>query len=463
MSAEPTEGTLLAGKYRVERELGRGGMGVVYEARHVELDQRVAVKLLLPEALGNAEAVSRFLREARAAARITSDHVVRVFDVGTVDGGQPFMAMEYLEGRDLGAVVAERARLPAAEAVGYLLEACEAIAEAHANGVVHRDLKPSNLFLMRKRDGSSVVKVLDFGISKVSHASGSDGAVTRTAALMGSPLYMSPEQMASSRDVDHRSDIWALGIVLYELLAGRVPFVAETLPQICVAVMNHPALPVSSVVSDVPAGLSAVVERCLAKSPAERYQTIAKLAEALAPYAAGGSGALHRITQSFTGAPAELSPAQAVTAGSGATQGAWGKTRPPQDRRPLVWVVAGFGFLAVGAALYFGMRGRDPAEVAAETAPAETPAAVSSIVPTAAERSAAPPPPFPTAAPDVMSAAPAVSTLPPAAAAPTPRVARRAPSPASSVIDTAARRSEPPPTAKSSAPGLGKPGARSRL
>src|SRR3954470_13666053 len=216
MSEAPVqEGEILAGKYRVERVLGVGGMGVVVAATHLQLDERVAIKFLVPDALSSDEAVARFAREARAAVKIKSEHVARVIDVGTLDNGAPYMVMEYLEGGDLSRVLQAQGPLPVEDAVEYVLQACEAIAHAHVLGIVHRDLKPANLFLTKRNDGSQSVKVLDFGISKVlsgnSGASSSDAAMTRTRAVMGSPLYMSPEQMTSTRDVDGRTDIWALG------------------------------------------------------------------------------------------------------------------------------------------------------------------------------------------------------------------------------------------------------------
>jgi len=227
-------GTLLAGKYRVERVLGQGGMGVVVAAQHIHLEERVAIKLMLAEAAFSAEAVARFVREARAAAQLESAHVAKVSDVGTLEDGRPYMVMEYLDGHDLANVLAANGPLPLQDAIDYLLQASEAIAEAHSIGIVHRDLKPANLFLTRRRDRTPQVKVLDFGISKVSGSarSSSDNALTRTSTLMGTPLYMSPEQMTSVRDVDARSDIWALGIILFELLTGAPPFVGETLPQV---------------------------------------------------------------------------------------------------------------------------------------------------------------------------------------------------------------------------------------
>ncbi len=224
-------GTVLAGKYRVTRVLGEGGMGVVVAATHIQLDEPVALKFMLPSALGSTEAIARFLREARSAVKLKSEHVARVSDVGTLDTGAPYIVMEYLEGSDLAGELLTRGPLPPTDTVEYVVQACDALAEAHALGIVHRDLKPANLFVTRRRDGSPLVKVLDFGISKSSALNevGGGGSLTKTGGLMGSPVYMSPEQMKSAKDTDARTDIWALGIILYELVGGRTPFESETL------------------------------------------------------------------------------------------------------------------------------------------------------------------------------------------------------------------------------------------
>ena len=208
-------GAIIAGKYRIERVLGEGGMGIVVFAVHEQLDQPFALKFLLPTLVSQADIVQRFLREARAAVRIQSEHVARVLDVGA-EAGTPYMVMEYLEGGDLAEMLSQRGPLPPQEVVGYVLEACEAIAEAHAMGIVHRDLKPANLFVAKRPSGKPVVKVLDFGISKVP-ITGKDVALTSAKAVMGSPGYMSPEQMVEASHAGPRSDLWSLGIVLYEL------------------------------------------------------------------------------------------------------------------------------------------------------------------------------------------------------------------------------------------------------
>ncbi len=258
-------GDVIAGKYRVDRLLGVGGMGVVVAAHHLQLDEKVAIKLLRPEAMTTPEAVARFDREARAAVKIKSEHVARIIDVGRLDSGAPFMVMEYLEGTDLAGWLAQHGRLPIDQAVEFVLQACEAIAEAHALGIVHRDLKPANLFCVRRMDGSQSIKVLDFGISKVTGATTGQQpmAMTRTQAVMGSPLYMSPEQLESSKGVDARADIWALGIILYELVTGAVPFQSEMLTELVIRIVASPPPPPRTMRQDVPPALENVILRCL--------------------------------------------------------------------------------------------------------------------------------------------------------------------------------------------------------
>jgi serine/threonine protein kinase len=266
-------GEIVAGKYRVERVLGRGGMGLVVEANHIQLDQAVAIKFLLPDAAQIQGASARFLREARAASRIKSEHVARVLDIDTTPEGSPFLVMELLVGIDLHQYIRTRGPMSIADAVDAILQVCEALAEAHALGIVHRDLKPSNLFLTRRLDGTSLVKLLDFGIAKAPETQGwSEGHLTATRGTLGSPMYMSPEQLRDTSSVDHRTDIWALGVILYELLTGHLPFESFG---------KH--------FDNAPEALVQVIAKCLDRDPSERHDTVGDLAEALRPFAADKS------------------------------------------------------------------------------------------------------------------------------------------------------------------------------
>jgi eukaryotic-like serine/threonine-protein kinase len=285
-------GDVLGGKYRVERLLGSGGMGFVVAARHVELDKRVAIKLMRADAARDPDNVERFLREARAAVRLRSEHCVHVIDVARLEDGTPYMVMELLAGRDLGAIVEREGPRSVSDAVLYVLQACEGIAEAHARGIVHRDVKLSNLVLTRRVDGRPVVKVLDFGLAKMVSTSRELRALTQSAAVMGSPMYMSPEQMRATRDVDVRTDVWSLGVCLYEMLTGRGPFEGATVPELCSMVLTQPPLPMPR---DVPEGLAAAVFRCLQKEPAGRFRDVAELADAIETFAPDAAGAAHRI------------------------------------------------------------------------------------------------------------------------------------------------------------------------
>ncbi len=272
-------GQILVGKYRIERVLGGGGMGVVALATHVQLDQRVALKFLKPEHVARPELLQRFAQEARAAARIRGEHVARVTDVETLPDGAPFMVMEYLEGEDLSERMQRTGRLPYLEAAGYILEACEAIAEAHALRVVHRDLKPANLFLARQPDGGQIIKVLDFGISKMLD---DEVGLTKTQASFGSIPYMAPEQMRNAKYCDERTDIWALGVTLYELVTQSYPFHGSTGPEVVAAVMEGSLISLASIDPHAPQGVVRVIHRCMQRDPSQRYIDVAELAGDLA-------------------------------------------------------------------------------------------------------------------------------------------------------------------------------------
>ncbi len=289
------EGEVLAGKYRVERVLGIGGMGVVVAAQHIQLDEKVALKILRPEALGDEDAVARYGLEARAAVKIKSQHVAGVIDVGSLPNGAPYIVMEYPESRDLDAWIEQRGPLPIEQAVEFVLQTCVAVAAVHAMGIVHQHLKPSNLFCVRRIDGQLSIKLLDFGISKRADRSGrlplsvsvtAKGlGFTRTPALMGSPLYMSPEQMQSSREVDAGTDIWALGVILFELLAGYTPYSADAVTELAIQIAAEPTPSLRDLRPEVPLALEEVIGRCLEKDRGERYANVAELSLALLPFA----------------------------------------------------------------------------------------------------------------------------------------------------------------------------------
>jgi serine/threonine protein kinase len=302
MAEAPQIGDIVGGKYRIESELGRGGMGVVFRARHTLTDRAVALKWMVPDRDADAASVQRFLQEARAMGRIEHPNVVGVLDVG-LEGEGAYLVMELLRGRSLRSFLSE-GKLSPELAVSLLLPAIDGVSAAHAAGVIHRDLKPENLFFV-EGDGSAIptTKVLDFGISKlhVDGAPSSSAPITATGATIGTPSYMSPEQVRGSRDIDARTDVWALGAILYELLAARVPFQAGTYSGLLVAIVIDQLVPVDVVVPDVPSELARIVERALQKEPADRWPDVMSLRRALAPFAARDIRDSLRVTRPDTG------------------------------------------------------------------------------------------------------------------------------------------------------------------
>jgi serine/threonine-protein kinase len=281
-------GDIIGGKFEILQLIGTGGMGFVVAANHIELGEKVALKFLRADCLANQELVGRFAREARASVKIKSEYVARVFDVGSMPNGAPFIVMEYLEGKDLYEVVHDNGPLPIKTAVEYMMQACEALAVAHAAGIVHRDVKPENLFLTKRATGMEIIKVLDFGISKVALTGSvfeSTLPLVKTMMPMGSPVYMSPEQIRASSDIDPRTDIWSLGCVLFELLTGHPPFEAPSITLLTATILEQAAPLLRAQCPDAPAELEAVVARCLEKDPSRRYQDVGELAIALYPFA----------------------------------------------------------------------------------------------------------------------------------------------------------------------------------
>jgi len=366
---ELAPGTLLLGKYRIDGLIGTGGMGHVVRASHLYLHQPVAIKLLLPELTASADTVQRFLREAQATVKLRSEHSARVMDVGTTEEGVPFMVMEFLDGNDLNQILRHHGPQQPAIVVDLLLQACEGIAEAHALGIVHRDIKPSNFFITRRPDGSMLLKILDFGISKTSIGYGD---LTGTQTVIGTPSYMAPEQMKSGRDADPRSDIWSLGVVMYQLIVGRPPFSGESYAELVLKVGLEPPAPIPV---PVPTGLDDVIMRCLEKDPSQRHQNVGELARVLAPFATDPLAAAQSATRSLRtlqqqrsslpgmgspltaggglATPIPISPAQLTprswppSQGTSVSRGAGQVTYQTHGNRG--WLIAGVAFLCVAA------------------------------------------------------------------------------------------------------------------
>jgi serine/threonine-protein kinase len=376
-------GTILLGKYRVEDVIGTGGMGRVVRASHLYLQQSVAIKVLLSEMAQNASTVSRFLREAQATAQLKSEHIARVIDVGTLPDGTPLIVMEYLTGNDLNQILRHHGPQSPAIVCDLMLQACEGIAEAHAADVVHRDIKPSNFFVTQRPDGSMLLKILDFGISKTPHGVTD---LTGTQAVLGTPTYMAPEQMKSGRAADARSDIWSIGVVMYQLLTGRPPFGGESYASLVLQVNGEPPAPI---MVPLPAGLGEVILRCLEKDPQNRHQNAGELARMLAPFAsdpgaaalsaarttrtlqhkAGVPGGVPIIAGGGLATPMPLSPAQLTPhtwqPPSSISQGAGQVTY--QVRSPRGWIIA----TATALVLLAGTGGYIANELTKEHEPAE--------------------------------------------------------------------------------------------
>jgi serine/threonine-protein kinase len=287
----PQSGEVIAEKYRIEEPLGEGGMAVVFAAHHLLLDKPIALKILSPDLPRLPQLRERFLIEARAAARVDSPHVARVMDVGTLESGLPYMVLERLEGCDLAELLEVERRLSIGDAVDYVLQALQGLAHAHTLGVVHRDLKPANLFLAHQSDGSAIIKILDFGIAKLSTSDPEEkerpSRATQQGQAVGTPMYMSPEHVRNEKFIDHRTDIWAMGVVLYELLTGHTPFEADGIGETFGAVLNR--LPTSARASrpEIPDPLDDAILKCLQQDPDDRFQDVAQFARAIGPYGTG--------------------------------------------------------------------------------------------------------------------------------------------------------------------------------
>jgi formylglycine-generating enzyme required for sulfatase activity/tRNA A-37 threonylcarbamoyl transferase component Bud32 len=281
LSGRIEPGDVIDGTYRVIRAIGAGGMGAVFEVEHCLIKRRGALKVLHPELARDQELVTRFIHEAQAAAAIGSEHIVEVTDAGIADDGVPYLVMELLDGRDLRQELKARGRLAPGRATALAFQVCRGLAAAHAKGIVHRDLKPENLLLYARADGGEGVKILDFGMAKFH-----DLRITGSAATLGSPYFMAPEQFGGSRDVDHRCDLYALGVILYELLTGELPFKGPSLGELVYQVVMTTPRPPRQLCAEIPAPLEAVVLKAMAADPDDRYESATELGEALASFRA---------------------------------------------------------------------------------------------------------------------------------------------------------------------------------
>jgi serine/threonine-protein kinase len=447
------EGQTLAGKYRIGRMLGAGGMCLVYEAEHIHLRQAVALKLLKPELARDPTAVARFAQEAQAAAKLRSHNVARVYDVDKLPDGQPYITMELLVGHDLGTELQRRYALPMDLAVDYVRQACNGIAEAHALGIIHRDLKPENLFLTELGEMTErrLLKILDFGIAK--NVEEGSRKLTAPDAVFGTVDYMSPEQIRSASTVDHRTDIWSLGVILYELLTGRTPYSGDA-RSVIAQIVSDPVVPPSRYVPTLPPALVAIVMRALAKDPAERFQSADELQRVLEPFSEG----IEPITEVLAKLPPETVPRRNISSrawGDGRADGRTNlsfETSSPKgwaSRAALVPFLGAAAITALGIVMWkkdlLGMPHRRPVVVQSAAPPYEaatTPVPVTPAAPppptilgaskppdrlppatTAVGASHAPPPPKPrpkSAPAPRPSVAPAPSSTPAPAPSPTP-------------------------------------------
>jgi len=323
-------GELIDEKYRIVRLIGEGGMGAVYEGENTRIHRRVAIKVLHPSVSEMPDVVARFEREAQAAGRIGSEHIVEVLDLGNLRSGARYMVMEFMDGDSLSARIRQRGSMLPSDLYPVARQLLEALSAAHGAGIVHRDLKPDNVFLLRSRRGQpDFVKLLDFGISKFSGSGPGALSMTRTGVVMGTPYYMAPEQAKGARDIDHRVDVYAAGVILYEALAGRVPFLADTFNELLFKIVLEKPEPLAAVAPHVDAMLAGIVERAMARDPNDRFQTAEQLRDALDAWAGQHLGPRPPLGSVPLIAPVEPVPAQPglpPPVGShvlGSTPGSW--------------------------------------------------------------------------------------------------------------------------------------------
>jgi hypothetical protein len=419
-------GDVIDSKYRIEAQLGEGGMGRVLSATHLVLGSSVAIKVLKQDALAHAEVPIRFMREAKAASRLRNEHVVRVTDIGQLSTGEPYMVMEMLHGYDL-ATRLQKGALEPARAVEYIVQACEGLAEAHALGMVHRDVKPANLFVTQRSNGTPLVKVLDFGIATAAIDS-VDHRLTTTQSVIGSPSYMSPEQLRATRDVDARSDVWSLGVTLYELLADRQPFSAPTITALSLKIVSDPHAPIAG----IPLELMAILDKCLEKDRENRFASVGELVKALARVFPSGKLAV----ETDPGAAGWRLPSVAAQTTTGFTAGESAAIGKPR-RKKRIWIALAAAAAAGGIATAAVIAMTRPSPV---TAPAASAAPPPAPQPQPQPQPPAQPPPAP---PAPAIAAPVVVEAP--KPPPKPKVKKAAPHVAKPAPDVVTKEPEPDP------------------
>jgi eukaryotic-like serine/threonine-protein kinase len=433
---------ILQGKYRLERELGRGGMGSVWLAEHMTLRSPVAIKLIDPAIAENPEALARFLREAQAAASLRSPHVVQILDHG-VDNGVPFIVMELMEGESLATRIERVQRLSPADTARIMTHVARAISRAHEAGIVHRDLKPDNIYLVRN-DEEEIAKVLDFGVAKATtHGMGSVSGATRTGSVLGTPYYMSPEQAEGAKTVDHRSDLWSLGVIAWECLLGTRPFEAETLGGLLLAICARD-IPVPSRAGVVPPGFDAWFSRACSRDVHHRFSTAKELAAELRAVCGGAAPSPGYMAPPPMSSQSGVAQAASLPLASTTAHLGLSHSSDPIKKKSAAPLVAAVGFLLLlgaGGAL-FALRGSSDDTVAS---------AVPSSAPPPVEPKAAAAPPSEPAPPPAIASAPAA---PAASAAPVaPAIAAAAPRPAVRPRPAAA----PKPTKPADKPAVAAP------
>ena len=411
-------GELLADKYRIVRFIGEGGMGTVYEAYHNVVGRRFAVKFLHSRLAREGEILERFTREAQAAGALESENIASIVDFGHATDGIPYIVMEFLLGDDLAMFLAREGPLPVARAVNIIIQACRGLDAAHASGIVHRDLKPENLFVCKRGDGSDLVKILDFGIAKLAQASieGPLASVTRTGSTMGTPFYMSPEQARGAKDIDHRADVYGLGVILFEALSGQKPHPGDSYNAILYHILTQPPVAIATLRSGLPEDLMDVLHRSLAFDPAERPATVMDFAQALARHA---GRQVTPIRSQFNLRVTRSSEADSIPSWASSDAGL-DATPAPARRSRSRWLIAGLALTLAGIAVAFFLRQRDPEPTrgllqvapAADSVPSTKSSSTSASAPLpASEPSPAHPPTLPPAAPESGVLTPSESAL----------------------------------------------------